>query len=387
MHRSVLDDAILTFSSFIHAQSSRDSLAIAKEQLLYILTHYQVMPAFLDHVIAFCIRLKPHLQASLEMDDRLQIRNPALKLDELGRSGIQLQHCFNLIGVEYDLANPKWPYLFRQTAAYYSFDLIGGQAFWIILKANDEVRTRIQKLVDGNQRRRYRHDLETIHGSFASTLDVHLLIFGWCIENWSSYIEFLHNKTQQPRAQTMSIPISRMTGKGMIAKTAGVSMAEQTSYENRLSGRCRSSWPRKFGMFGLPSSPRGNPPQIQGLGSSPSAVSDQISSVNHASKFNIEELFPFDRLQELHRHSERLEEAALVLRQNKKVIAATIQRFEGMQSSAVFCTTPKASDVEFEVFLRRAHTYVGDLESAEERLSTTISSVERIINLVCAPKS
>src|SRR4051794_4006776 len=109
--------------SFLYSMTSRSSLRCSRHQLAHILTHHQVMAGFLNHVFTFRTREDPETLTSFSTEDHLDSSNAAFRHPNLDRSGRRIQHCFNLIAIEFDEGVDKeWPWLLRQNATYHSFD-------------------------------------------------------------------------------------------------------------------------------------------------------------------------------------------------------------------------------------------------------------------------
>lgn len=367
----------LIISSFVHARSSRDSLSIAKEQLLHILTHHQAMPEFIDHVFTFCRRETPHLQTAFSVDDHLGLYQPTLRIDELGRSGLLAQHCFNLVGIEKETSkDPNWPYFLRQTAAYQSFDLIGGQTFWIILKGNQAIRDRIQKEADGRKRRHCRGKLETAEVSLSMSLSTHLLMFRWCAENWSSYIDFVQSKTQRLAAHTMLSPVAEGTKEEVIASTL------HSRQNSGFSVHSRASRSTSFGeKIRLSPSPKSSP-VLPSWESTLTAALENKPKATEMKDLNLDKMFSFDQLQSLHHHAERLEEAGLVISQNRRVIRGIVSRFEELKKSATLRMHLQTEEVNFEGFIRGANACLRELDNQYDRLQIMLTGLDKVMALV-----
>lgn len=111
--------------------------------------------------------------ASFSQDDLSRpVQGSSTAIAEIGRSGWELRHCYKLHGLEQSNFDNSWT--MRQTATYHSFDMLEGRAFWLTIKANNEVRDRI---MDGSR------SLEAMqaarHGdlgsSFVACLATHLV--------------------------------------------------------------------------------------------------------------------------------------------------------------------------------------------------------------------
>lgn len=381
LYQRTLQNQALTFSSFIHAKSSRDPLNIAKEQLLYILTYQQVMPDFMNHIFTFCRREMPHLQTSFAIEDHMSMNSSGLRIDQLGRSGIQIQHCFNLIGVE-RITDVKLPFALRQTAAYHSFDIASGRAFWMILKANQTIKQRVQKATAGNKRRHRLTNLDSAEISFSLVLETHLLIFRWCVENWSEYINFLESKVRPSSAHTRLSPVAGLTREDALARVASPSSSFPSRQNSGWSTGSRVSRTASLlEKIGIPPSPR-NPPQLPSMDSSLTAEPEQMEIAEGLEDINLDELFSFDKLQDLHHTAERLGEASLVVGQNKRIIEEIVMRFEELQKTTIFSKHLDVNEIDFVGFFRGAKTCQMELDNQLDRLRTIIASLDKVITLV-----
>lgn len=379
----------LTGISFIHASSSRSALACSKDQLLYILTHYQAMPPFLDHVLSFCGREEPHLQACFRSEDYLSVADLDLAIGELGRSGAQVQHCFNLVGVEYDGGQIR-PYLYRQTAAYYSFDPVEGVSMWVILKANKVIRNRIQQAAGFPQQNPALGDLSTPESSFSASLNAHLLILEWSIENWDSHISFLENKMLESSRFVKYTPVAGLKEDTHIEQ--GIS--RRTTYHpgNRpeTQSRQNTGLPRQLSRISttatwkrlaevgrrllMPAARKQNKSQDN-------AVTPQQSKPI-LNDLDLDTRFSFDQLQALHQLATELEDGNLVLGQNQRVIEAMIHRFESLKRSSLFNWHIQVDNTSFEAFFLRARRCLRELGNHQARLNALQGGLEKDISLV-----
>ncbi|KPI38055.1 uncharacterized protein AB675_1061 [Cyphellophora attinorum] len=173
---------------FVGAESSRHPLKISKDMMLWLMTFYQVLPAFLDFLFAFGEKVHDLDFHSGGFRDDTRV-GPGLareRLEALGRSGRDTQLCYNLKTFE---AKPglRWPWSSRQAAIFHSFDAEHGQASWIVIKANNALRDRLKELSISSLAKD--HETYTnISKQFAFTLACHLVVIEWCGENWRKYL-------------------------------------------------------------------------------------------------------------------------------------------------------------------------------------------------------
>lgn len=177
---------------FVGAESSRDVLRISHHMTLWVLSFFQVLPAFLEFLFPFGRQLYPiDFQFSgFREDSRLEDAMQRAALPELRRSGQDFQICYNLKSVEYKPEIQEWPWSCRQAAIFHAFDVLNGQASWIVVKANDVIRERFKEALDS----RLREDsgiYSTVSKMFVNTLACHMVIIEWCGENWRWYISTL----------------------------------------------------------------------------------------------------------------------------------------------------------------------------------------------------
>lgn len=184
-------------SRFIQSQTARGSLGCTREQLALLLTYYQVMPSFLDLVLTFEYRDQPLTRAVFRHEDYLADGSEPFALPELGRSGKQVQHAFNLVSIENDrrAASSKW--FLRQVATYHSFDVQNGRSLWIVLKGNSLIARRFLSASGGKHRQLKAKSITSPETSFIATLHMQIMIMDWCIEDWAEYTDDLDSRLQK----------------------------------------------------------------------------------------------------------------------------------------------------------------------------------------------
>lgn len=198
------------YHSFVHAPHSRERLRTTREMLMFILTYHQVLPIFLDFLFPFGKQqyTQDFQFSGFRCEDRLSTDEKGLELPQLGRSGRDLRMCYNLKSVEHSKGQKEWPWSIRQTAAYHSFDIETGKAFWVIIKGDLLMKKRIEAVTKsgGSQAPK---SLESLTASFSSTLQAHLVVFDWCREHWRWYINFLEHQLQNSTRETLLVDLDR----------------------------------------------------------------------------------------------------------------------------------------------------------------------------------
>jgi hypothetical protein len=161
--------------------------------LLHILTFHQVMPSYL--VFGTLSKARDLRFSGFREQTLLSSppRGPAIP--ELHRSGRYYQLCYNLKSVamvtsEDTLVKPSWS--IRQAAFHHQFDIVEGNALWIVAKGDREFKMRVQELT-GKSGRVEDRAFGTLEECFRSSLAVHLLFCHWSTEEWRWYLQWLED--------------------------------------------------------------------------------------------------------------------------------------------------------------------------------------------------
>ncbi|KAK7746980.1 hypothetical protein SLS53_002168 [Cytospora paraplurivora] len=127
-----------------------------------------------------------------------------MQIAEIGRSNWHLRHCYKLHGVEISDFDQKWTV--RQTAVYHSFDMQEGRAFWLTVKANEEIRERVK---DGSESLEAlkASNLNSLALSFISCLKTHLITLDWCVEGWRWQIGAIETGVRDVLVRVKNTPI------------------------------------------------------------------------------------------------------------------------------------------------------------------------------------
>ena len=183
-------------NSYIYGEHSRARLKITQNMLTQILTHHQVMPAYLDFIFVFGAQSEPHdLRFSSFREQTTLIDPPRSRaVPGLGRSGRQYQLCYNLkcvalkSGDETKFMLNEWS--IRQAAIHHQFDIVEGRMLWIITKGNLDLQERFKELT-GKDANPEDKAFNTVEECFRSSLSAHLLYCHWSTEDWRWYIKWL----------------------------------------------------------------------------------------------------------------------------------------------------------------------------------------------------
>lgn len=166
--------------------------------LVRVLTYHQVMPGYLHFLSAFGQQTRPHSArfSGFREHTALATPLPGQAIHDLGRSGRQLQLCYNLKSVSCtstaDTAKREKVWSIRQVALCHQFDIAEGTTLWILTKGAIDLKDRIKEMTGRNGRTEDR-TFGTPPECFQSSLAVHLLLTHWATEEWRWYIEWLED--------------------------------------------------------------------------------------------------------------------------------------------------------------------------------------------------
>ncbi|KAL9077976.1 MAG: hypothetical protein Q9157_003100 [Trypethelium eluteriae] len=174
--------------------------------LTAILTHHQVIPRFLEFLIAFGKRERATeakfggFCCEMTLDDRPKHAH----LLETGHFNQGFQLCYSLSSPEPSQRDARRPWSIRQTAVYHAFNIQTGRTTWIIVKGNDLIKTRITEqtsLLDPE----LSEALEAPYATFAASLLSHLLICDWSNEEWRWYTTYLESEMENMTSHTKTV--------------------------------------------------------------------------------------------------------------------------------------------------------------------------------------
>jgi hypothetical protein len=374
-----------------------------------LLTYHQVMPSFLDLVFTFRSRSRPLNYAMFRHENYLDENLPSLRLPHLGRSGIQIQHAFNLLTVEKsNIPDEKNPWPLRHASIYHSLDLETGRAVYILLKGNSELARRIKDATDMN--RHLRPDSpRTPERSFVASLQIHLIMLEWAVEYWNEYIDSMEDSLRTRSVDAKVAPVEGVA--------SPVRLAE--SFQRRGSGFSRrgtirtlsrglSSTSRANGQDSLlenapsePATPRQPPTPTRmssrtlsgflrrATGGLESPVPEKTPVVPEGDVLidkltELEKRFSFEKLQELAFVGDEIDQSLMALGQNQDVIAQVQEQYQTVIASHAFTTLLDGDQCKAEqaVFFRRVRTVLRDLAAHRRRLLDLSRTVENDKHMV-----
>jgi hypothetical protein len=374
--------------------------------LTLLFTFHQVMPQFLDVVLSFgtfpgrnvptafhrCIF---RYERFTDPEDARQYNIP-----QLGRSGLEFRHCYNLWSVEKS-DNGQLPWNIRQAGVYHSFDIDNGRATWIHVKANNVLEKRIKEATTSAKLLQAKY-LQTVQGSFTATLMTHLILFEWCNENWRQYLGHLECEHEAILVKIKNAPIKKVE-KALMDFDSNIDsifqpLPRQISFPAPTrSGTINSQatlWAptRKdttaSGQYSLSKLQTGRQPTGSNLtGTTLATVQRAVSSMspiaegsppdNESNPFQIFDEFKFDDLQRLHALGTKLQEADMILKLNADVL---IEMTEYYQQSVRDLNTPhtirESCQAALSNFVHRTSGIIRELQTERTRIATLILLLE-----------
>lgn len=170
--------------------------------LARILSYYQVMPSYLEFLFVFGIHKNSREQRFSGFRSELMLSDrPERAMASLGRSGRQIQLCYNLKTVG------KWTqkgrlmpsdenWSFRQGAFYHRLDIKNGNSVWIITRADLDIKQRVESMT-GKAGRSEDREFRDLPQCLRSSLAVHLLFCHWSAENWRTYFQWYEDTVER----------------------------------------------------------------------------------------------------------------------------------------------------------------------------------------------
>ncbi|KAK3320295.1 hypothetical protein B0T19DRAFT_434228 [Cercophora scortea] len=362
---------------FIKAASNRKPLNCSMEHMTRLLTHRQVMAPFLDFVFTFRAREDPETMAAFRHEDYLDSASSVLANQNLGRSGLRIQHAFNLITPEHDPNQPELPWPLRQNATYHSFDPVTGRAFWLNLKGNDEISNRLKKSIPAHPQLQP-SALTTTETRFAATLLTHLIHFQWCVENWPRYIDYLESLVKGDHLNKVQYgPVSALAAPDEIERAA----LRRSTMNSSKSPPSRQGTLQRPGSFYAPKVVRKLSEKIfpaDKKSAAQQAAEEEERRKKEMGRLDFDKLFDFADLQKLGQLGDDMQTSLMVIGQNVRVMNEVMTRYGELVASEEFRAVVDVGKCRADMarFMSRGRRMVQDLENNGLRLRTIISSLE-----------
>ncbi|KAI0811820.1 hypothetical protein GGR55DRAFT_641971 [Xylaria sp. FL0064] len=384
---------------FIRAPHSRAPLDCSREMLSLVFTFHQVMAQFLDVVLAF--GTFPGLNVPTAFHNCVFRHESFVEpgeasrfsIPQLGRSGLEIKHCYNLWAVEKSDSThgKRAPWEIRQTGLYHSLDILTGKATWVHIKANKLLETRITEAYNAAEFPQS-WNIQTAQGSLSATLLTHLIIFEWSGENWRQYLNYWECELESMLTTVRNAPIHKVEKvlvdvKSNIAdilthQKSTIPATRVSTISSRLTG-----WrPARNDTFMSKSSTllQSSFVEKQTLNLKEQTFNPTQSPVTHGSQadpgkdpFQIFEEFKFQDLQRLHYIGSKLHEADMILRLDASILLEVMEYFKRFVSDP---RTPKplrdGCQEALSKFVQRTTSIIRDLEAERTRISTLITLLD-----------
>ncbi|OTA62685.1 hypothetical protein K449DRAFT_394744 [Hypoxylon sp. EC38] len=390
-------DSSGNFKVPIQSKHSRARLEVSQQDLTYLLSYHQVMPHFLD-LLFTCGRqekLRDFHYTAFRHENYLHRGGPDLKnlfkIERIGRSGQQIQQCYNLHSVE--RTESEWGWSIRQTVLYHSFDIETGKSFWIFIKGNNTIENRIRMATDSRRSTTMAaNSHRTLTGSFGASLAGHTHIMEWCGEQWRWYINEMEDRLRNKAKIAVLADVDHLVGPTMIPAPSrpGTLMPPRspqatlaTSSPTSLS-ILRTSFTRFSSFSKTEKSPTigewdiAHPNHTSNIVEEPEEIDDNGDNDDA----NLERMFSFEKLQDLHQTGEHMQEALMVLKQNRNIIKEIREHYSTMLDSDDFPAEIRdGCRLQVAKFSQRALSIEKDLEVQQSRLETLNILLEDRSNL------
>ncbi|TRX91143.1 hypothetical protein FHL15_007931 [Xylaria flabelliformis] len=190
---------------YISGQTSLSALDVTRQIFTKILSFHQVMPAYLDFVMAFGQQEEPKDLRFSSFKKQVSLA-PSVRMPnipELDRSGQQFQLCYNLKHIARK-DNVGFSNI-RQAAFHHQFDVITGKTLWIVTAGRRDLQERYKDLT-GEGAKVESKSFKTPIECFRSSLAAHTMFCAWAIENWRWYIKSLENNLEAATRLTILGP-------------------------------------------------------------------------------------------------------------------------------------------------------------------------------------
>ena len=388
-------DYSLCHWAFIEAYSFRDVLDISRDMMLYLCSFFQIMPAFVEFMLPFGRKLHDydfHFSA-FRPDVRIDPKAGRGRFDEVNRSGQDFQLCYNLKSVEHK-EGQDWPWSFRQAAVSHSFDVGSGCSNWIILKAQPNIRQRITEVL-GTAVNRNQDVYRQKAANFAHSLDCHIVLADWCVENWRWYIKYFEERLDQATERAILDRITRGSPGTVVDSNQAPNMTSQPLFpRNRtwtgrlgrtLTGIRRNTTQGQI-QAPTPLQPLTQPPATIVYEDPEELPPGMEKSQHDMTSVQSKDMFRIDDLQSAQYLETKANETVLVIRSNIGIITHLGQFYEDIGKSQHLAPAllrqvpgglpPQATKAEIDnaicEFVRHLAELRSELENHRDRMQTIV---------------
>jgi hypothetical protein len=299
--------------------------------LLQVFTYHQVMPAFIQFLLSFGVQLYRRDFHFAGFKGLSHIDSPLTGaiIPEIGRSGYQIQMCYNLKSVEQ--SSDGWTWQIRQGSLYHNYDLKKDRSTWVIVKANSVLRKAIHDALC-HQYSEYSRRQSRPTGLDTAAL-THEVIIAWAGDKWQLYINDLEHRFQGDTRTALHVRSEHHDGKP--AHVEPKKMAKDRDLARRSTWKSRS-----FSLHGIGKHLRRTTTdsawQSEGATLYEGKKEDQVASLAGVLPIHVEppRRFSLSNLQSAQRLEDEANEALLVLGSNISVLHEIGREYRAVESQA-----------------------------------------------------
>ncbi|KAF2752496.1 hypothetical protein EJ05DRAFT_320674 [Pseudovirgaria hyperparasitica] len=226
---------------YIYGIHSRAALKVSRSMLTNVLSYHEVMPAYLDFILAFGLKYEPDdlkFSAFMEQTTLSAPRGPVTT--ELGRSGRQFQLCYNLRTAikkseENGLGNhQEWS--IQPAAIHHQFDVIEGTTLWIVTKGGRDLYHRYKDF-SASSVRPGGLAFTSPEECLRSSLSTHLMFCRWATEGWRWFLKWLEMTVEEETQLAGYSPWKNYRSEHLVRlhrhldKAAGIVIALETNVD------------------------------------------------------------------------------------------------------------------------------------------------------------
>jgi hypothetical protein len=339
------------------------------------------MPAFLDFIFSY--GRQQYAQdfhfSGFRHETRLCEQERRLNIQELDRSGRDIQLCYSVRSVERSENQQDWPWSIRQTSVFHSFDLESSQATWIMVKGDQSMRNRIMSATKAQSITEPKL-FSTDDQAFSSTFATHSILCDWSGENWRWYINFLEKCVQEITRRTVSVTVSKPSSPIATATPYPKTLHDVMQGKEDRFDLAVGKDPLSFHEQKRPLTPvSGSFPS--GPLEPPELPPDPIERNGHG-EFDG---FSFGDLQRIQFIEEKANETLLILKFNSSVLSELGQQYGSIIVSKDCPESIRRCGRDVARFQIRIASVKNDLQMQHSRVETLLRLLADRKTLVCTP--
>ncbi|EJT71367.1 hypothetical protein GGTG_10626 [Gaeumannomyces tritici R3-111a-1] len=362
---------------FIQSEHSAAALDGSKDMMKYLLWHHEVMPSFLRLLANWAIPpvdpSDPHCfhKAAFHHENVLTHDGAKTYRTAMGRSGLQIRHCYSIWGTEKD---EEGIWRIRQTTLYHSLDVVTGKALWVNVKTNEIMKKRMSAVAREEPSPEASSSArEKSIVALANSLEMHALAAEWCSQDWGVCIQSVEKELRAILDKLKNLPVTEVERCLEVDAGALIQDFEPTTRVRRQASSFYSTRPSGHHPLAAdarsptwiplsPLGPRGQP-KTQSAAPTPKAPDP----------FRVIREFNFKGLQRLETLATKLQQFSHTMQLNCRIMS---------QLDAYY--TSLKSDRGFPAHIKRACSH--HLDEFHQRLQACIRAMElereRVANLL-----